>query len=166
MKTCGPVDEREQSQHWQFAITCSIQLVYMVFCNKYSSINRTSLKCFNSSFSDALPCIESATMDLARVFELPGLPTRKSGILSSMEMVIMNTFSLRAAFLAMLRPNNMFSNSTSWHLREWKSKIKVREEIQRRDRVEKQMVENGAWIGVIIIPSYFIFKLLYSSSEG
>ena len=51
-------------------------------------------------------------MDLANDLELPGLPTRKRGILSSIQMAIMKTFSLRAAFLAMFGPSTMLSSKT------------------------------------------------------
>jgi len=44
-------------------------------------------------------------MDLARDFELPGLPTKNSGILSSIQTTIMNTFSRKAALLAMFCPS-------------------------------------------------------------
>ena len=77
---------------------------------------QTSLKSFKSSDSDVLPSIESATIDLARDFELPGFPTRKSGIRNSMQITIMNTFSRRAAFLAILDPNFMLPRRTSWVL--------------------------------------------------
>ena len=55
-------------------------------------------------------------MDFARDLELPGLPTRKRGIRNSMQIAIIKTFSLRAAFLAMLGPKVMLSSSTSWQL--------------------------------------------------
>ena len=55
-------------------------------------------------------------MDLAKDLELPGLPTKKRGIRSSMHTAIMKMFSLRAAFRAMFGPRVMLSNSTSWHL--------------------------------------------------
>ena len=79
-----------------------------------------SLACLNplsSSELDAVPCMEDCTMDLARDLELPGLPTRKRGIRSSMHIVIMKTFSRRAAFLAMFGPRVMLSSSISWQLR-------------------------------------------------
>jgi len=63
-----------------------------------------------------VPCIEDCTMDLARDLELPGLPTRKRGILNSIQIAIMNTFSRRAAFLAIFGPRVMLSSSTSWQL--------------------------------------------------
>ena len=78
------------------------------------------LACLNplsSSELDALPCMEDCTMDLASDLELPGFPTRKSGIRNSMQITIMKTFSRRAAFLAMFGPNVMLSSSTSWQLR-------------------------------------------------
>ena len=55
-------------------------------------------------------------MDFARDLELPGLPTRKRGIRSSMQIAIIKTFSRRAAFLAMLGPRVILSSSTSWQL--------------------------------------------------
>ena len=44
---------------------------------------------------------------LAKDFELPGLPTTKSGIRNSVQTAIMNTFSLNAAFRAMFLPSSM-----------------------------------------------------------
>ncbi len=76
----------------------------------------TSLNSFSNSEFDVCPRIDEATTDLARDLELPGFPTRKRGILSSMQIVIMKMFSLRAAFRAMLWPSSMLSKSTSWHL--------------------------------------------------
>ena len=73
----------------------------------------TSFNSFSSGLSEDLPNIESATIDFARDFELPGFPTRNSGILSSIQTAIMNTFSLRAAFLAMLGPSFIFPRRTS-----------------------------------------------------
>ena len=66
-----------------------------------------------SFFSDDLPSIEAATMDLASDLELPGLPTRNKGILNSIHIAIINTFSLSAAFLAILGPSFMLSRRTS-----------------------------------------------------
>ncbi len=72
----------------------------------------TCLKVLKSSDLAASPCMLSATTVLARDFELPGLPTTNNGILSSMHTTIMNTFSLKAVFLAMLGPSfNSFSTA-------------------------------------------------------
>ena len=74
-------------------------------------VHCTCLKCWNNEFDDAAPCIESATMDLAKDLELPGFPTKKSGIFNSIQTTIINTFSLKAALQAtkggifMLRKN-------------------------------------------------------------
>ena len=72
----------------------------------------TSLNVFIKGFSEAFPNIESATIDLAKDFELPGLPIKKRGILNSIQIAIIKTFSLRAAFLAMFWPNFMLSKRT------------------------------------------------------
>ena len=64
-------------------------------------------------------------MDLARDLELPGLPTRKRGIRNSIQIAIMNTFSRRAAFLAMFGPRVMLFSSTSWQLWEKDGDVKV-----------------------------------------
>ena len=66
-----------------------------------------------NSLSESLPIIESATIDFASDLELPGLPTRNKGILNSIHMAIINTFSLRAAFLAILGPSFILSNKMS-----------------------------------------------------
>ena len=76
----------------------------------------TCLNPLRSSELEAVPCMEACTMDFARDLELPGLPTRKRGIRSSMQIAIMKTFSLRAAFLAMFGPRVILSSSTSWQL--------------------------------------------------
>ena len=76
----------------------------------------TCLNPRSSSELEAVPCMETCTMDFARDLELPGLPTRKRGIRSSMQIAIMKTFSLRAAFLAMFGPRVILSSSTSWQL--------------------------------------------------
>ena len=76
----------------------------------------TCLNPRSSSELEVVPCIEACTMDFARDLELPGLPTRKRGIRSSMQTAIMKTFSLRAAFLAMFGPRVILSSSTSWQL--------------------------------------------------
>ena len=73
----------------------------------------TCLNPFNRSDLEACPCMQLATIDLARDLELPGFPTRKRGIRSSMHTVIIKIFSLRAAFRAMFGPRVMLSNSTS-----------------------------------------------------
>ena len=77
-------------------------------------INHTCLNSFIKFVSDAvLPNMESDTIDLASDLELPGLPTKKRGILNSIHIAIIKTFSLRAAFLAMLGPSFILSNRTS-----------------------------------------------------
>ena len=76
-------------------------------------VNLTSLNPFSRSDLEACPCIELATMDLAKDLELPGLPTKKRGMRNSMHTAIMKMFSLRAAFRAMFGPRVMLSNSTS-----------------------------------------------------
>ena len=63
--------------------------------------NKTFLNSLSLSLVDSSPCIEFETIDFARDFELPGFPTRKRGIRSSMHITIINTFSLRAALRAM-----------------------------------------------------------------
>ncbi len=73
----------------------------------------TSLNFLSSCVSEVLPDMESATIDLASDFELPGLPTRNNGILNSIQITIMNTFSLKAAFLAMFSPSFMLFKMTS-----------------------------------------------------
>ena len=82
-------------------------------------LNQFYFTCLNprsSSDLEAVPCMEAWTMDFARDLELPGFPTRKRGIRSSMQIAIMKTFSLRAAFLAMFGPRVILSSSTSWQL--------------------------------------------------
>ena len=49
----------------------------------------TCLNPLRSSELEAVPCMEACTMDFARDLELPGLPTRKRGIRSSMQIAIM-----------------------------------------------------------------------------
>ena len=77
----------------------------------------TCLKFLNSFDSAASPCILSATTVLAKDLELPGLPTTNSGILSSMHTTIMNTFSLRAVFRAMLGPRSNSLSTARWQLK-------------------------------------------------
>ena len=72
----------------------------------------TSLNDLRSFVLDDFPFIELETIDFARDFELPGLPTKKRGILRSMQIAIMKTFSLRAAFRAMFLPNSMLFSRT------------------------------------------------------
>ena len=69
----------------------------------------TSLKVLNNLDCAAAPCMLVLTTSLARDLELPGFPTTKSGIRSSMHITIINTFSLKAMFRAMLGPS--FSSS-------------------------------------------------------
>ena len=73
----------------------------------------TSLNDLRSSVLDDFPFNELETIDFARDFELPGFPTKKRGILRSMQIAIMKTFSLRAVFRAMFFPNCMLSSRTS-----------------------------------------------------
>lgn len=82
---------------------------------------KTCLKFRNICETDDVPCMISATMVFARDLELPGFPTKKRGIRSSMETTIMNTFSLRALFFAMFLSKLTFSRNTSWHL--WKNQF-------------------------------------------
>ena len=79
----------------------------------HAHYNLTDLNLFRKSVSEFCPFIDSATMDLAKDFELPGFPTTNRGILSSMHTAIMNTFSLRAALRAMFGPSTMFERNTS-----------------------------------------------------
>jgi hypothetical protein len=58
----------------------------------------------------------SATIVLANDLELPGLPTRNIGILSSIHTIIMNTFSFKAWFFAIFGAKSTFSKKTDWHL--------------------------------------------------
>lgn len=77
----------------------------------------TCLKFLNSLDLAASPCMLSATTVLAKDLELPGFPTTNSGILSSMHTTIMNTFSLRAVFRAMLRPRSNSLSTARWQLK-------------------------------------------------
>ena len=76
----------------------------------------TCLKFLNSIDLAASPCMLSATTVLAKDLELPGLPTTNSGILTSMHTTIMNTFSLRAVFRAMLGPSSNSFSTACWQL--------------------------------------------------
>ena len=89
------------------------------------NVSLTCLNPLSNSVIEAAPCIEVCTMDLARDLELPGLPTRNRGIRNSMQIAIMKTFSLRAAFLAMFGPRIMLSKSTSWQLKVMKRSVKT-----------------------------------------
>ena len=62
----------------------------------------TCLKFLNKAECEDFPCMLSRTIVFARDLELPGFPTTNNGILSSMQITIMKTFSPRAVFLAML----------------------------------------------------------------
>ena len=77
------------------------------------TIGLTSLNFFSREVAEFFPLMDSLMIDLARDFELPGFPTRKRGILNSTQMAIMNTFSRRAAFLAMLSARSMLSSNAS-----------------------------------------------------
>ena len=90
-----------------------IALLQMSECARVS----TCLKVLNSLDLAASPCMLSATTVLASDLELPGLPTTNSGILSSMQTTIMNTFSLRAVFRAMLGPSSNSLSTARWQLR-------------------------------------------------
>lgn len=81
-------------------------------------ITLTDLNCFRKSVLEFCPFIDSAMMDFAKDFELPGFPTTNSGILSWIHTTIMNTFSLRAALRAMLGPSTMFERNASWQLKD------------------------------------------------
>ena len=89
----------------------------------YKISTLTCLNPLSSSELEAVPCMEVCTIDLARDFELPGLPTRNRGIRNSMQIAIMKTFSRRAAFLAMFGPRIMLSRSTSWQLKVMKISV-------------------------------------------
>jgi len=71
-----------------------------------------------SGYLALFPCMASDTMVFASDLELPGFPTRKRGILSSMQTTIMNTFSFKAVFLAMFFSKLTLSKTTSWHLKQ------------------------------------------------
>ena len=77
----------------------------------------TALNVLKRSDLAAFPCIASATMVLARDFELPGLPTRNSGIRFSMHTTIMKMFSFKAWFLAIFGPSSISSSITLRQLR-------------------------------------------------
>ena len=81
-------------------------------CNKIS----TCLSCLNSSLWADVPCIASDTMVFAKDLDDPGLPTRNSGIRSSMHTTIINTFSFRAWLRAILSSSLTLSSKMSWHL--------------------------------------------------
>ena len=60
----------------------------------------TCLNFCNNGLEEVAPCIESATMDFAKDLELPGFPTKNSGIFSSIQIIIINTFSRKALLRA------------------------------------------------------------------
>ena len=77
-----------------------------------------SFKFWYNSDRELRPIMARDTIDLASDFELPGLPTMNSGMRSSMQIIIMNTFSsraeLRAIFVIWFR--SMSSINMFWHL--------------------------------------------------
>ena len=81
-------------------------------------ITLTDLNFFRKSVLEFCPFIDSAMMDFAKDFELPGFPTTNRGILSWIHTAIMNTFSLRAALQAMLGPSTMLERNASWQLKD------------------------------------------------
>ena len=80
---------------------------------KLLNVIHTSFSFRNNSISELGPFIEFIIIDFAKDLELPGFPTRNSGILRLVHTTIINTFSRRAEFLAMFFPNFMLSNKTS-----------------------------------------------------
>ena len=56
-------------------------------------------------------------MDLAKDLELPGFPTRNSGIFSSIQTTIIKTFSRKALLRATFCGITMLFKNTSWHLK-------------------------------------------------
>lgn len=102
---------------------------------------KTCLKFRNICETDDVPCMISATMVFARDLELPGFPTKKRGIRSSMETTIMNTFSLRALFFAIFLSKLTFSRKTSWHLLKksiFKGKLQA---IKKTTKMKQQILE-------------------------
>lgn len=86
------------------------------YCNLLIHIEMkipTSLKCFSKLLDDPAPCIEEVTMLFARDLELPGFPMMNRGILSSMQITIMKTFSLSATLCAMLGPTSILARRAS-----------------------------------------------------
>ena len=92
----------------------------IVSFDKVSHINNypqlTSLKFLNKGELDELPCMLSWMMVLANDFELPGLPTMKSGIRSSIQITIIKIFSQRASFFAMFSFTCKSSTNSRWQL--------------------------------------------------
>ena len=78
----------------------------------------TCLNVLKSCDRAASPCMLSWTTVLANDLELPGLPTTNKGILSSMQITIMKTFSLSAVLRAMFAPSSSSSRTARWHLGE------------------------------------------------
>ena len=78
----------------------------------------TCLNVLKSCDRAASPCMLSWTTVLANDLELPGLPTTNKGILSSMQITIMKTFSLSAVLRAMFGPSSSSSRTAHWHLGE------------------------------------------------
>ena len=114
----------------------------------------TCLKDLSRSLLEAWPCIELATMALASDLELPGLPTRKSGILKSTQMAIMKMFSLKAALRAMFLPNSILSNSTSWYLEGERERGRggggeIGREVRGKDKEKNSGGENSTLIFTI-----------------
>jgi len=80
----------------------------------------TDLRVWYSSERARSPCMASATILLASDLELPGLPTRNSGIRSSMHITIMNTFSLISGDilteLDLIEKNILAPHNAEFHL--------------------------------------------------
>lgn len=81
--------------------------------NQYEIYWNTCFKDLMSGLLDAGPAIEFCTIVFASDLELPGFPTRNSGIRSSIHTTIIKTFSRKAVFLAMLAPIFILSKRRS-----------------------------------------------------
>ena len=72
--------------------------------NRIGSINvnnpGTCFKFLNNSLSELPAFMLVDITSFAKDLELPGLPTTNNGMRSSVQIAIINTFSLRAIFLA------------------------------------------------------------------
>ena len=95
------------------AAVLSVAIRRYIIAEQINTHALTDLNFFRKSVLEFCPFMDSATIDFAKDFELPGFPTTNSGILSSMHTAIMNTFSLRAALRAMFGPSTMFERNTS-----------------------------------------------------
>lgn len=58
-------------------------------------------KCFRKLEADDFPLKDFITIEKLRVFEVPGSPVMKSGILFKIQTAIQKQFSLRALFFEM-----------------------------------------------------------------